>query len=174
MNDGVSVEDHPRDAEGRFMQVYAPGESIRDQRAQTTLSPHSRLREAEAKKEAILRAFMQNNGRKQKACNAAHVCGKTVDLWLETDPEFADAFFAIQANYVEDVEDRLDGESREGKGMPKVVATLAILNAENPQKYKRQGDRGPPSGELKVTVKLEPQSVPQWEKPQIEAGSGAG
>jgi len=164
----VSVEEHPRDSEGRFERVYEPGQSVRDRRQALVgkePSPLSRLRDTAAKKAAVLLALEQTKGRKVKACRAANVCYKTVNLWLEEDEEFADKWFEVKSLYVEEVEDRLDAESVGGKGMPKVVATLAILNAEAPEKYKRPGDKGGSlSGELKVTVKLESQPLPQWEQ----------
>ena len=137
--DNVSVEDHPRDNEGRFQQVYAPGESMRDRLDATKLSPLSRKRTQEAKKEAFLTAFAQLKGRKAKACKAANVDSKTIDYFLENDPDFADRFFEVQRLYVEEVEDRLDSRSAGEKGMPGVVATLAILHAEDPHKYKQRG-----------------------------------
>jgi hypothetical protein len=165
--DNVSVEDHPRDGEGRFKQVYAPGESMRDRLDATKLSPLSRYRSAEAKKEAFLTAFAQMKGRKMKACQAANVDRQTIDYFLENDSDFADRFFEVQRLYVEEVEDRLDSRSQGEKGMPGVVATLAILHAEDPGKYKQKGVVGGEGGELRVTVRLEPQPLPQWDKPQL-------
>ena len=121
-----------------------------------------------ALKRAIVEAFAETN-RITKACKSVGVRLRQVRKWREEDEEFDAVLEEIQRVYVEEVEERLDDHSRNGKSMPQVVATLAILHAYAPDLYKRPGDTGKNAPtDINVTVKLEPQPVPNWK--QIEAG----
>jgi hypothetical protein len=124
------------------------------------------------KKPDFLAAFEACHGRKGQACRIVGICAKIINVWLDEDPDFAAQYEEIRLLYVETVEDRLDERSKNEKGMAGVVATVAILNAEAPEKYKRPGVISGISGDLRIHVTLEPQPLPQWEEPkQLKSGA---
>lgn len=150
--------------------VKQPGVSEHDRQKHVLISPHSKLRDRAAAKRAFLDAYRQCH-RKTIACKAAHVSKKWIELCRQEDPDFAEEYEEINSGYVEFIEDNLEEIALEEKGMARFSATAMILNAEASEKYKRAGvGEGGAGREMHITVTLQPQPLPEWEKPKLTSG----
>ena len=89
-------------------------------------------------KEEFLRQLMDARGNVRRASERANVQRRLLYLWRDEDPEFDSAWGLVLDATADDIESELTRRAYEERGMPGVIAALALLKRYRPEQYQER------------------------------------